>query len=143
MNIANYTPGSLVSYRGRPWVVLPPEEDKTILLRPLGGSEEEITGVYEPLEPFDKALSPYEFPKPTAEHIGNFASAQLLYDAARLLFRNAAGPFRCMGKLSFRPRSYQMVPLVMAMRQQVTRLLIADDVGIGKTLEALLIARER
>jgi superfamily II DNA or RNA helicase len=143
MSISNYTPGSLVSYRGRPWVILPPEEEKTILLKPLGGSEEEITGIYAPLEPFEKVLSPYEFPKPTAEDIGNFASAQLLYDAARLLFRNAAGPFRCLGKLSFRPRSYQMVPLVMALRQQPTRLLIADDVGIGKTVEALLIARER
>jgi len=30
----------------------------------------------------------------------------------------------------------------MALRQAVTRLLIADDVGIGKTIEALLILRE-
>lgn len=143
MNTDAYTPGSLVTYRKRAWVILPSEEEQTLLLKPLGGSEEEITGIYEPLEPFHQVLSPFEFPKPTAAHIGDFASAQLLYDAARLLFRNAAGPFRCLSKLSFRPRSYQMVPLIMAMRQQVTRLLIADDVGIGKTLEALLIARER
>jgi superfamily II DNA or RNA helicase len=30
----------------------------------------------------------------------------------------------------------------MALRQETTRLLIADDVGIGKTIEALLILRE-
>ena len=30
----------------------------------------------------------------------------------------------------------------MALKQEVTRLLIADDVGVGKTIEALLIARE-
>ena len=38
-----------------------------------------------------------------------------------------------------------MVPLIMALRQhaeKAVRLLIADDVGIGKTVEALLIARE-
>ena len=47
-----------------------------------------------------------------------------------------------MGKLSFRPRSYQIVPLVMALKQEVVRLLIADDVGVGKTVEALIILQE-
>ncbi len=47
-----------------------------------------------------------------------------------------------MGKLSFRPRSYQIVPLVMALKQDIVRLLIADDVGIGKTVEALIILKE-
>ncbi len=31
---------------------------------------------------------------------------------------------------------------MMALRMETIRLLIADDVGIGKTVEALLIARE-
>lgn len=35
-----------------------------------------------------------------------------------------------------------MVPLIMALRQESVRLLIADDVGVGKTVEALLIVRE-
>ena len=30
----------------------------------------------------------------------------------------------------------------MALRQETTRLLIADDVGIGKTIEAGLVAAE-
>src|SRR5450759_4482209 len=47
-----------------------------------------------------------------------------------------------MGRLSFRPRAYQIVPLIMALRQDVVRLLIADDVGVGKTIEALLVVRE-
>jgi len=34
------------------------------------------------------------------------------------------------------------VPLIMALRQESVRLLIADDVGVGKTVEALLIVRE-
>ncbi len=35
-----------------------------------------------------------------------------------------------------------MVPLIMALRQEIVRLLIADDVGVGKTIEAGLIIRE-
>src|SRR5205807_1004031 len=41
-----------------------------------------------------------------------------------------------------RPRTYQFVPLLMALRLDPIRMLIADDVGVGKTIEALLIVRE-
>jgi superfamily II DNA or RNA helicase len=34
------------------------------------------------------------------------------------------------------------VPLIMALRQSRVRLLIADDVGVGKTIEAAMVARE-
>ncbi|MHB9099188.1 MAG: helicase-related protein, partial [Syntrophales bacterium] len=37
---------------------------------------------------------------------------------------------------------YQLVPLMMALKLDPIRLLIADDVGIGKTIEAAVIARE-
>jgi SNF2 family DNA or RNA helicase len=77
-----------------------------------------------------------------AEDLGDISSARLLYDSARLAFRNGAGPFRALAKLSFRPRSYQMVPLIMALRQESVRLLVADDVGVGKTVESLLIVKE-
>jgi superfamily II DNA or RNA helicase len=66
----------------------------------------------------------------------------LLRDAARLATRHAAGPYRSFARLGFEPRPYQLVPLIMALRLEPVRLLIADDVGIGKTIEALLIARE-
>jgi len=142
MNDFEYKPGSLVMLRNRPWIVLPSDDPDVFLVKPLGGSEEEITGIFKPLNnPEDKPQT-YNFVKPSDNDLGDFSSAKLLYNASRLSFRNAAGPFRCLGKLSFRPRSYQMVPLVMALRQNIVRLLIADDVGIGKTIEALLIARE-
>jgi superfamily II DNA or RNA helicase len=70
------------------------------------------------------------------------AKAALLADAMRLTLRRGAGPFRSAAQLAFEPRTYQLVPLLMALRMAVPRLLIADDVGIGKTIEAGLILRE-
>lgn len=138
----DFKPGSLVTLRNRPWVVLPSDDLDLLLLKPLGGSEDEITGIFKPLANEADKPQTYNFIKPSENDLGDFASAKLLYNAARLSFRNAAGPFRCLGKLSFRPRSYQMVPMIMALKQETTRLLIADDVGVGKTIEALLIAKE-
>lgn len=140
--LSKYQPGSLVTFRNRPWVVLPSQDAELLLLKPLGGSDEEITGIFLPVLEKTEGPRPYDFVKPSVEDLGDFTSAKLLYNAARLSFRNAAGPFRCLGKLSFRPRPYQMVPLIMALKQDITRLLIADDVGVGKTIEALLIAKE-
>ncbi|WBU43004.1 MULTISPECIES: helicase-related protein [Marinobacter] len=59
-----------------------------------------------------------------------------------LKLRAGAGPFRSFGNIAIEPRAYQLVPLMVALKHQVVRLLIADDVGIGKTIEAGLIARE-
>lgn len=135
-------PGKLVKFRGRRCVVQPSSDSEVILLKPLGGSDDEMISVFEPvLQSFDK-IEDDHFELPAKTDLDSFLTAKLLYDAARLSFRQVSGPFRCMGKLSFRPRSYQLVPLIMALKQPVTRLLIADDVGIGKTIEAILILRE-
>ncbi|MBA7562699.1 RNA polymerase-associated protein RapA [subsurface metagenome] len=138
----DFKPGSLVTLRDRPWMVLPSEDDDLLLVKPLGGSEDEITGIFKPLANKADLPASYNFIKPSERDLGDYSSAKLLYNATRLSFRNAAGPFRCLGKLSFRPRAYQIVPLIMALRHEIVRMIIADDVGIGKTIESLLIAKE-
>jgi superfamily II DNA or RNA helicase len=133
-----FTVGSLVRARGRDWVVLPDSDDLLLLLRPLGGAEAEVAGVLTELE--DVQAATFDLPRP--DDRGDDRSAGLLRDALRLGFRSSAGPFRCSGSLNFEPRPYQLVPLLMALRQDTTRLLIADDVGTGKSASALLIAAE-
>src|SRR5436853_6184237 len=130
--------GSLVKVRGREWVVLPESESDLLILRPLGGSDEEETGIVTSLE----KVEPAHFELPNPSKLGDHFSCRLLRDALRLGFRSSAGPFRSFAKLNVEPRPYQLVPLLMALKLDTVRLLIADDVGIGKTIEAGLIARE-
>lgn len=134
----SFAVGALVRTRGREWVVLPESEQDFLLLRPLGGTDEEIAGVHLGLEDVQSAT----LSLPTDEQLGDHRSGRLLRDAVRLGFRHSAGPFRSFGRIACDPRPYQLVPLLMALRQEPIRLLIADDVGIGKTIEAALIARE-
>lgn len=137
-----FSPGTLVKSRGREWVVQPSDDSDLLIIKPLGGSEEETTGIYLPLQMVQDKIESAVFPHPESAHIGDISTARILYDAARLSFRSGAGPFRSLAKLSFRPRAYQMVPLIMALKQETVRLFIADDVGVGKTIEALLIVKE-
>jgi len=135
--------GSIVKCRNREWVVIPSDDDQLTLLRPLTGSEREQCGISRSL--MEKGLDTIEpalFPPPKPEHSGDAVGVGLLWNAARLSLRDGAAPFRSLGRISVRPRPYQFVPLVMSLRIDPIRLLIADDVGIGKTIESLLIARE-
>ena len=131
-------PGTLVHARGREWVVLPESDNELLMVRPIGGLDEEIVGILPAIEPVTSTT----FPLPTIDNVGDFASGRLLRDAARLSTRSAAGPFRCFGRIAAEPRPYQLVPLMMALKLDPVRLLIADDTGVGKTIEAALIARE-
>src|SRR5688500_4343851 len=91
-------PGKLVKFRGRRCVVQPSADPELVMLKPLGGSDDESMAVFEPvMQPYEK-IEPDEFELPSVNDLDSFLTAKLLYDAARLSFRQVSGPFRCMGK---------------------------------------------
>lgn len=136
----DFLPGSLVRARGREWVVQNDSRRDWLRLRPLSGADDESIALIPELELHPVEPASFDWPDPA--RAGNHAAALLLRDALRLTLRAGAGPFRSFGNIAVEPRGYQLVPLLMALRLSTVRLLIADDVGIGKTIEAGLIARE-
>jgi len=140
MSTPAFAPGDLVRARGREWVSLPSPSPDLLFLRPLTGSEADVQ-ILDPgleLEP----VVPARFDLPRPDDLATQDAARLLTDALRLSLRRGAGPFRSASRVAFEPRAYQLVPLLMALRLPIARLMIADDVGIGKTIEAGLILRE-
>lgn len=138
MTAPTFPAGTLVRARGRDWLIIPGGTEGMLRARPLGGSDAETTLL---LPQFDHP-TPAVFTPPTLADRGDASRARLLRDALRLSFQATGGPFRSFAKLAVMPRNYQLVPLMMATAQDTTRLLIADGVGIGKTVEAGLIMAE-
>ena len=79
-------------------------------------------------------------PKPV---IGHPFSQKLLTQAYRYTLRNDSLALTCLQNARVIPENYQLVPVLMALKQQDrVRMLIADGVGLGKTVESLLIVSE-
>ena len=113
----DYTVGSLVRARGREWVVLPDSNEHLLILRPLGGGDVEIAGIYRDLEP----VEPATFAPPDPRALGDYRSGRLLRDAVRLGFRASAGPFRSFARLGVEPRPYQFVPFIFSSNSNKVR----------------------
>lgn len=140
LTTGQFQTGDLVKAREREWIVLGKPGEGLMRVRPLSGSEEDAIVIATALE--RTPVQPATFDPPSSDQLDTQDAARMLADALRLSLRRGAGPFRSAAHLGVEPRAYQLVPLLMAMRLEVKRLLIADDVGIGKTIEAGMILRE-
>ncbi|HZW35202.1 MAG TPA: hypothetical protein VFF52_31055, partial [Isosphaeraceae bacterium] len=134
-------PGTEVELRGLRWEVVattPMGEQTLLRLRGTGGafagSEVDV-------------LTPFEEVRPVAHEIDPTRATQLpnwlVYHQAFLL-EQALGSAALVavqpGRLRIEP--YQLVPVARCLRMTRPRLLLADDVGLGKTIEAGLIITE-
>jgi ERCC4-related helicase len=138
--MTNYLPGTEIIARGLKWEIVesqPLGENTRVRLRGMGafsGFELDVLTPFEPLTPVVHELDPTH-----ADTLPNW----IVYHQAFLL-EQALGPDAFLavqpGRLRIEP--YQLVPLARALRMSRPRLLLADDVGLGKTVEAGLIIAE-
>ncbi|MGH3987186.1 MAG: hypothetical protein ACRDTZ_07685, partial [Pseudonocardiaceae bacterium] len=75
--VQDFPIGSLVRARGREWVVLPDSTSELLVLRPLGGGEDDVAGVLRRIEYVEHAT----FAPPSPDDLGDDRSARLLRDA--------------------------------------------------------------
>ncbi|OQY27456.1 MAG: hypothetical protein B6243_13005 [Anaerolineaceae bacterium 4572_5.2] len=139
--MTDFLPGTEAIARGLRWEVVesqPVGAQTRVRLRWLGGvfggAELDILTPFEDVQPLTHEMNP--------QKAGRLAE-WLVYHQAFLL-EQALGPNAFLsvqpGRLRIEP--YQLVPLMRALRMSRPRLLLADDVGLGKTIQAGLIMAE-
>lgn len=132
--------GDVVTLRSREWIVTGLNSGLTATLRPTYGLDRTEITILLDLEGDD--LQSASANQSSYFNVGDPRLARIIYDAERFSVRSPATPFRSLGGLTFSPRPYQLVTTAMAIKQSPTRMLIADDVGVGKTIEAGLVMKE-
>jgi superfamily II DNA or RNA helicase len=137
----NLLPGTVVSARGLRWEVVTSQNLGPQTLLRLRGTENAVLG-----QELD-ILCPFESVEPVRHDLRPDRAAPLdnwlVYHQAFLL-EQALGPAALLAVQPGRLRleAYQLVPVLRAIRMSRARLLLADGVGLGKTVQAGLVITE-
>ena len=145
--------GDAVRVRGSTWVVTrvdppesgPPGTNHVVTLRSIGEDDQGAAAqfVWE-TEPQRSVLDQFEIPTPQAGSWDNPARLDAFLRAVR--WGSVTNADQDMLEAPYRSgidlKTYQLEPLVRALDMSRALLLIADDVGLGKTIEAGLILQE-
>src|SRR5437870_7568112 len=150
--------GQMVSVRSRNWMVtdvsastLPPERLQSGLESPQhlltlasvedDGLGEELNVIWE-LEPGARVVEKVALPDPTGfdppDRLDAFLDAVRWGASSSADVRTIQAPFRSGIDIE----DYQLDPVVRAIQMPRVNLLVADDVGLGKTIEAGLVIQE-
>ncbi|SDD26297.1 SNF2-related protein [Auraticoccus monumenti] len=130
-------PGRVITLRNRLWRV-DYVDGELLAATPLDGRDSQTQRFHAALE----TVEPGEMPIPGPDAIGDHRQQEHILDAYRFSLLHGTAPILGLQRSRAIPTDFQLVPLLMSLGQEQVRLLIADDVGTGKTVEAGLVLSE-
>jgi superfamily II DNA or RNA helicase len=133
----NIKPGIIINMRNRLWRV-DEFDGLEVVATPITGDSNDQRIFLADVE----NIREERFERINAELPGDLSAQRLLLRAYQFDLIHGSAPFLSLHRSSVVPYNYQMVPLVLALEKPTTRMLIGDDVGLGKTVEAGLIISE-
>ncbi|MDZ7704225.1 MAG: helicase-related protein [Trueperaceae bacterium] len=133
-----FQPGTIVKARGRLWRV-DTATATTLTGTRLDSPEAPPHTFFLPLEGSAITLESMDYPPRKA---GDATLHDLFLRATRLTMMHGTAPLASLQRSRVIPTNYQLVPVMMALDMPRVRLLVADDVGLGKTIETGLITVE-